>query len=371
MQRPALDLRGAAIAVDRVRRVALSANHAPSGDNCQPWRFEWDGEALRVRRDARRAEHVLDHDGAASRLTLGCVIEALTLGAAHGERLRAEVVVSAEGEGHDAVWATARFTEGDADPAEAPLFRALPDRVTDRRMFRGGSATHPVLDAILADAGRGDGRVAAHVTRPRGDDLLDYLAAVDGYVWQSERVYRDVMKWMRWSKREIAATRDGVPWCSAGIDLPETSLLRLSLAPFARRLASGLGVEAASRLWLRRQLASSAALVCVTARAPVDLVAAGRLGLRAWLRLASAGWGVQPLTLAALFAHAASLDHLPPGTTAAQRALFSRGRGVLTRAFGLGADESPVWMFRTGVSDPLPDHMRSLRLPVERIFRVV
>jgi hypothetical protein len=356
------------IAAPRVRRVVEAANHAPSGDNCQPWRFEWDGETLTVRRDAGRAAHVLDHDGDASRLTLGCVLEAIALAAAHGEGLRAEVDAAPESPRDGAAWARVRFTEGAPEGGDEPLFRALPGRVTDRRTYRGGSLDHPVVAALRADGARAAGGVSLGITGDRSGQLVDYLAAVDGYVWQSDDVYRDVMKWMRLTHREVEATRDGVPWCSAGIDLPETAALSLSRAPFARRLAAGMGIELASRLWLRRQLASSAALVCVTARPPVDLVAAGRLGLRAWLRLHDAGWGVQPLTLAALLAHAAGAGRLPPGTTPAQRALFEGGRAVLARAFGLGPDEAPVWMFRTGATSALPAHMRTRRLPAERIF---
>jgi hypothetical protein len=49
-----------------VRALVDAASHAPSGDNCQPWRFHWDGEYIRVVFLADRGESLYDIHNVAS-----------------------------------------------------------------------------------------------------------------------------------------------------------------------------------------------------------------------------------------------------------------------------------------------------------------
>lgn len=161
-----------------------------------------------------------------------------------------------------------------------------------------------------------------------------------------------------------------IAWNSLGVDLPELGAFRLLGGDAARRLMDLADVYLASRAWVRRQIASSGALVCVTLRAPgaSSLVEAGRLDYHAWLLLDQAGWGVQPFTLPSLMAYNAAVGGLPASTRPELASLFRRGRGVLTRAFDVPQDEVPVWMFRTGISTPLPGPQRALRLPLDRVL---
>jgi hypothetical protein len=362
---------GNAISLTQIERIVTLANRAPSGDNCQPWRFQWNGAVLTVRRDGRRAGFQLDHDGELSRLALGCVLEALSLAAA-GEGLDLSIEETARDTQDGATWATVRLSPGaHPDPQDLELLRVLPERTTDRRLYRGGSENHPVFALLHEEAKRTPG-CALHVCPHPPPELVDYICEVDGYVWRHEVFYRDVMRWIRFSHREVEATRDGVPWCAMGIDLPQGTIPRFSRSRLAHRFISGLGLHAISRAWVRRQLGSSAALLCLATREEgADAVAVGRLGLRLWLRLTQAGWGVHPFTLPAILARAAVRGSLPPPTRPEYAALFARGREVLARAFGLSHGELPVWMFRTGQSTSLPSHMRTLRLPTERLLTIL
>ena len=58
----------------QLERIVAAANTAPSADNCQPWDFAWDGEALAIGHDPERATHVLDHCK-----RMSCLAEAMTI----------------------------------------------------------------------------------------------------------------------------------------------------------------------------------------------------------------------------------------------------------------------------------------------------
>lgn len=351
---------------ERVERIVTLANRAPSGDNCQPWRFRWDGAALTIQHDAARARHAIDYHDHGSHLTLGCVLESIAVAAA-AEGLAADAHLDLASAGE--TWAAVRFSPGASAPGE--LRDALELRATDRRLYRRGSIAHPVFAAVQQDA-RAFAGVGLYVIDRFGPELLRYLLAVDSYILRHEEVFRDTLRWVRLSDEEAAAHDDGVAWRTIGVEVPSMGATRLARHPWAYRLFDTLPVRGASHAWLGLQLASSAALWAVTVKPgrAEDLVAAGRLAMRAWLRFNRAGFGVQPLTLPALPVYNLACGGLPPTTRPEFVRLFEQGRSVVARAFDWPSSELPVWMFRVGLADPLPDRLRAPRRRTHEILTI-
>ncbi len=260
-----------------------------------------------------------------------------------------------------------RFDDGGTTPE---LDGALEQRCTDRRAFAGGSLSAPVFDAIRREATATPGCNVRFIERC-SPELLSYLERGDGYVWRHEDVYRDLMRWVRFSQREIDATRDGAPWRCLGYDIPELPGLSIARSSLVQRLIAGGGLSVLPRLRLGSQLASAAGLYAVTApsTSPLDLVNAGRRAFLIWLRLNRAGYGVHPISVQSVFAHAFAEGQPPPGTLPELVEVFRGGPAILARAFGAGPGEQVIWMFRTGVSPAPPAALRTLRLPVERLLR--
>jgi len=355
------------VSTPQVERLVVAANLSPSAENCQPWSFRWDGEALAIAHDPDRARHVLNHRDDVSRQALGCVLSSLDV-AAREEGLSAEARLSLDGPSRS-TWATVTFSPTAERGHE--LCAALAGRLTDRRLYRGGSIPPPVRAALRREAERFPG-LRLHVIERFPDELTRFATRADATLWSDPAVYRDVVRWVRFSREELRQAGDGVPWNGAGVDLPEAELLRLMQSPLARSLAIRFGFLQVVKIWVQRQLASSAALLLITARdrSPEAMVQAGRLGLVAWVRLNQAGFSVQPMTIQSLPVYHAATGGLREGTPAESVDLFVQGRGVLERAFGHAPDELPVWMFRTGLSPgPLP--LRTPRLPLARILSVV
>lgn len=359
---------GASPSRAQVARLVAATNTAPSADNCQPFRFAWDGEALTIFHDEDRARNILDHRGRASQITLGGVAAALSIAAsAEGFTARLDLTPGLPG----TAWATARFEPlGEAAPHE--LHGWLERRCTDRRLYQGGSVPASVRSAIEGDAA---GDPGCHVRFVEGcpPALRDYLLRGDGYVWHHDRVYRDIMRWFRFTQREIDETRDGAPWRSLGLDIPELPGLGFARSRLVQTLLDRGGLSRIWRYRLQTQLDSSAGLFCVTAPSgsPIDFVRAGRLGLFAWLRLNGAGFGVQPYIVQSLFAHAFAEGDPAPGTLPEFVELFRGGPATIARAFGLAANERPLWLFRVGLSPAMPALLRTKRLPVEKVLSIL
>lgn len=350
----------------QLRRIVTAAMRAPSVDNCQPWRFHWDG-ALSILLDAERARHSMDLGWHGSDISLGCVLESLQVAAA-AEGLGVEETLHLDTPAEPR-WATVRFHAGGT--GDDSLLRALERRAVDRRPYRGGSAKHPVFDRVRAEVARFPA-CDVHVIGRFPQELMNFCACGDAFFWRTESVYLDTMRWLRMTQREVEETRDGAAWRALGVDLPELKMMQAMRAPLARRVLCRLGVPAAAGVWTRRQIASSAALLLFTVRAPrrESLVAVGHAALAAWFRLTEADYAVQPHSFWSMLLLKAATGTLPSDTDPAYGPLLAEGREIVARAFGLDRDELPVWLLRTGISSFLPEHCRTLRRPLDELFTV-
>ena len=341
-----------------VRRIVEAACTAPSGDNCQPFDFSWDGARLTVQFDPVRARHRLDAGRNASRVALGCTLEAISV-AASDEGLRARFEAAA------ALCFQVRFEPGGEPDA---LAAALAGRCTDRRPFAPGTLPAPVR-ADLRDDAAAEADIQLRLV-PGDSELRAFALSTDAVLWRDPACMRDAARWVRYSAAEAARSGDGLPWRSLGYPPLEALGGRLVRAvPSSVGLLRRAGGPWRTRSHMRRLLEATPLFGCVftTRAAPGAVVSAGRVAMRAWLRLNAAGWGFQPLSLPSLCVYNAATGALPDDLDPSLRALLGEGRATIGAAFGTEA--VPVWMFRTGPTTPLPRAHVAPRRPIDRVFR--
>lgn len=361
----------------QIRRIVEAASRAPSGENCQPWKFHWDGEILSVLHDFSRSIHNLDCRHHASYLALGCLLESISLASsAEGWKARFELDLPddrgkdapAEARGSSAAeWARVGFEPTSSRPDA--LADTLAWRATDRRLHRGGSLEEPVFRQISSEASR----YPACGLRFQGEpsrELLHYLASAETYVWKQPAAHRDLMRWIRFDRRQAKALRDGLPWPSLAINYFQSRVLRLCRSFRVQKLLNRPAFLHHIRRMTKKQIRSSAGLGCLTVRSmdPKALVEAGRLGFRVWLWLNRSGYGFHPMTIASLSIYNYRAGTLQEGASNEFVRLFASGHGVLRRAFGFSSTEVPVWMFRTGLSPAVPDAARTPRRRLDEIL---
>jgi nitroreductase len=354
----------------QIRRIVAAGSRGPSGENCQPWRFRWSGGQLSVSHDRVRAAHNLDANYHSSYLTLGCLLEAIQIEAsAEGFNVSVALSLPCRSEPEPPAWARVRFAPRGGRPDE--LAEALSKRCTDRRLYRGGSLEDPVFAEIVRDS-RERTDCGLRIQNRFSQELLGYLKEAETYVWRHEAAHQDLMRWIRFGRDEARSAPDGLPWPSLAIGLLQSRVLRLCRSFSIQRLLNGPIFLRQIRRLSQRQVTSSAALLCVTVTStdPEQLVEAGRLGFRAWLRLNQNGYGVQPMTIASCSVYNSVTGALPPDALPEFVKLFRNGLSVLRRAFGFDEPDIPVWMFRTGLSPVLPQAARTRRLDLAQILTI-
>jgi hypothetical protein len=354
--------------LDDLQRILSLSTRAPSADNCQPFRFHWDGARLLLFHDEVRAAYPLDASAVGSRLTLGCQLEALHVAAAvHGFGCRAKLV--APPHPPCTPWAEVAFVAGHAGPR--PSAEPLLARCTDRRIYHGGSIDDPVFATLTRDAAA-TGGARLHF-RPPDDALVEYCAHTEELVWSWKATQQAIAGWFRLDRGEVERTRDGMRRESIDLDALGVRVLRRCRADYRyQRLANRLGFLRVLRRRMRARVRSSAALGCVTVEAPTwaNVVAAGRVSMRAWLALTECGYGFQPISAATILVLGRAAGREPAGLPAAFSDAIARGEQVLRRTFGLAAGETPAWLFRTGRAPRGRAAARNLRLDLSSVLSV-
>lgn len=358
-----------------LKRILTLALRAPSGDNCQPWKFEWRDNALKIYHVDLRGKHRINLKNTASWLALGTLLESIAIAASDASpqsSWESRVELTRLPESPEEHWATVRFKA--VTPARDKLADALSLRTTDRRLFNGGDLSPLLTEKIKADQERFQG-IQVHLRpSPIPHELFGFIQSAEAFVMCDTPAMMDVLKWIRFDEKSKLLTRDGMPAQGLGMKAHEVAGLRMiqrfpGIFPVMRKFGMATQMKAA----IAKSLRSSAGLVCITAPVgqglePASFVNVGRLALRSWLHLTLSGYGVQPLTLSSLYVHCAKAGLMDGLLTPDWIDLYRSGESAIREAFSLPQTQTPVWMLRTGLSSALPESWRTLRLELTDLF---
>ena len=196
--------------LDLVRAAVLAAN----AHNTQPWRFRLYPGRIDLYAVPDRTTGTMDQLRREMYISLGCALENLTL-AAEAAGLAPSVQVAPD-PADPTLAASVRLGAG--APVDSPLYRAIPDRHTNRGPYRTGRAVPAgVLDELAALAtepatgviwwtGAEDRRAFADLTvRATKAIVADAAQAADDY------------RWWRGTRPAIQHFRDGITLDASGL----------------------------------------------------------------------------------------------------------------------------------------------------------
>lgn len=318
-------------------KLAFTVRHAvlaPSNHNSQPWHFVLGEDAVLVCADRRRALPVADPTDRELVISCGAALLNLRVALSH-YRLPYRIKPFPSRADADVLAEVNIRPDGYLDAALAPLFSALPRRVTNRTDF----ADEPVpagLQATLRAAALAEGATASFAENEAiRDAVAELIAEADRLQFADPSFRAELAAWIDGSRRG-----DGMPLYAGGVG---------ELLDFARPLATSAirtfdigGGMAASH---RRLAQGSPLLVCISTQrddAPAWL-SAGQALERVLLEAANAYFDAsylnQPLEIAVLRAQVHAL---------------------------MGGERHPQLLLRMGTGAPPP--ARPPRRPVEDVL---
>jgi nitroreductase len=336
------------MAVDRetIRRMLESGARAPSGDNLQPWTVVIDQDSIHLSVDRSRDRSLYNFEGRASLVSLGAMIENLTLaGREYG--VGVDTTLSADGPSLVSAWLALKPGE----PRPDPLFSAVARRCSNRKPY-GTAPLEPAVTQKLRASIAGGSAADLRLIEDRSDMRLVARAASlnERLLFEIPALHDRFYESVRWTRAEAEATRDGL--------YVRTLELGAMAGPFKAsrswrtvRLTNLLGGSRLARRHSFQTFMQSAAFVFLQGSMASGVsgeawVRGGRLIQRFWLTATSLGLNVQPMAgMLCLLPYArVDVPEIPSGC----REVIAQAEKLFRKALPFSADRAPLMLFRVG-----------------------
>ncbi len=280
---------------DDLIKIVEAGILAPSGDNCQPWKFRLCGNnQIDVFNIPERDTSLYSWEQRPSLIAIGAVIENMTIAAEHyGYSAKAEYFPNEEKN----LIASIEFSKN--SNASDSLFQAIFHRSTNRK---------PYKEKSLTEEEKGVLREAAHDRLPHGLHLIDYgpskrrfgraVALNEKILFENEFLHRFFYEHINWKRREGEKGRLGFYIKELEIPAPIIPIFRLfgkwNLLKRIQRLRIGdLLAKSNARIY---SSAGAVGCIAIDANTPESFITAGRVFERVWLAATSLNLSLQPLT---------------------------------------------------------------------------
>ncbi|RNC67959.1 MAG: nitroreductase [Desulfuromonadales bacterium] len=344
------------------REVLEAAVLAPSGDNCQPWRFVIDGDVIRVFNIPDKDTSLFNLRQRASYVAHGALLENLTI-AASAFGYTPDIVLFPDSNAPNLV-AVVRMNKGNT--TADPLYPWIPRRCTNRSRYKGGALTDNETNALLASADRVPaGKVVLTGSDQEKAEVANVIALNDQLIFENEYLHAFLYEHVRWNDREARELADGLDIKTLELAPPDSFAFPLlkswPLVSFLKKFGVPRIIGGSAR---RLALSASAiGVVAVPGTGDTESISAGRLIERVWLEATKLDLSFQLMTGITLLMRRV-LDRETENLSPQHVEQIKKAYGILASRFGI-EDGSLFIMFRVGRS--APPSARSLRIALEQV----
>jgi nitroreductase len=274
---------------DVIRYLVTMGTWAPSADNCQPWKFEWDGKTLFLIKDPERTGYFYDVNQEATLLTFGAVIQNLRIAASH---YGLDAVIDYLPNGvDDQLVATMQFRYAQAKKDD--LFAHLLTRRVNRNAYDDRKIPAELVGKLLG-VNMTDPLVRINLI-DRDEEkkkIQNLIHQADVLMFEDQRLIGSLFKWIR-PKVEV----DGMSIDTLGLGAMQKKIFPLfshwPLLNFLNKFGMSKVMSSASVQLLKGS--PTYCLITLTNRDPVSFIKGGEVLQRFWLTASSLGLSVQPM----------------------------------------------------------------------------
>ncbi|MCB0357002.1 MAG: hypothetical protein KDD40_08350 [Bdellovibrionales bacterium] len=354
------------IQTEEIEFIVQMAQTYPSGDNCQPLEFFWDGHSLKVELIEKRGQHAFNNNYHTDTISMGAALKAIEIAAG-------AISLTALAEFKKIKKPSLTISFKRRERPLKPLLNTLQKRATDRRIYQAEQKNTQVPQILKLIANKYP-LINFYWLEQLDTELKKYLTEVEGYMWEHKDFFADFAQWLRLSRNELNRTNDGMSLESIGLSRKEAPIFWLfKKFPALVPLFWNLGLKFQVRKMAHSQWLSSSGFYLLTVKnnTPQANFEIGQCGMDLWLQLTQLNYGVQPLTLAALSIYDMEMGYANPNINEKFKSIYQKGAHTLRNSFNVIAEEVPCWLFRTGPSPNFPDKMRCPRKPMSEVLKII
>lgn len=278
---------------------------APSGDNCQPWRFKSSLNTIDVLLDRSSDNSFFNVAQIASMISCGAVIENIKIAATKlGLQTRVQTLPK---DGCRGLAATLQFSSPPANaPApHDPLFEEIWKRASNRKLYSRSPIASPMIKKIKSSISDfPDAQLHMITERKKIKEMARTLFAVDQIRSGNRTLHEHLHQMLRHTVREAETKRDGMLLKNMEAGFVGELYLKLTRPWAVMRALNMVGVDklAAFHHTYRCVLHSAGiGLLTIKATDAASFIEGGRALERIWLTLANSDISMQPVTAVTLF----------------------------------------------------------------------
>lgn len=190
-------------------QIASYASKAPSGHNTQPWKFHITDDTITVIPNFEVALPVVDGNNRELFISLGCVVENLCIAASHFgytthiKECSIEAIIL--------VLTKNNLTIKD------PLFHQIEKRQTTRTIYNGNKISDGILQQLQSvPKENGVQFYFTEIGTPLADTITGYIMKGNEIQMADIAFKYELLSWMRFNKKQVEATHDGLSYLVFG-----------------------------------------------------------------------------------------------------------------------------------------------------------
>jgi len=281
---------------ENIKKILEVAILAPSGENCQPWRFEVKENKIDIFNIPERDTSLYNFHQYGSYVAHGALIENILIASsAFGYITRIELFPNSKNINH-----TATILLEKVDPEEKELYSYIKKRVTNRKPFSKTKLTNEQkqgLENVVSQVSKG-----VELKLVDNPDQIKKLAKAltvsDRILFENKELHDFLFSHISWTKEESEQRKSGFYIKELELAPPQEKAFKLFTNWNILNFFNKIGFSKIAAKGNIKLYSSCAAIGIITAfsNEPRDFVIGGRAMQKVWLQAAKINLSIQPLT---------------------------------------------------------------------------
>lgn len=330
---------------DTLEYILQAGTKAPSGDNCQPWRFKiLDDLSVEIYNDTASDQSLYSYEQRPSLIAIGACIENMVI-AASEKGLQASVQLFP---GNFDGRKIAKINFANTDIPSDPLAEYITQRVTNRKPYKKTKLSDPEREAIFS-VHADEGVIIGLIEDEKAISELGVVASINERVlFEDKDMHEFFFNHVTWTEEEDKTKSIGFYIKSLEIPAPIVPVVKLARKWSTIQKLNKIGLSKAIAFGNSKTYGSAGAIgvLTVSDTAPENFVTAGRVFQRLWLTVTQQGLSLQPLT-GIVFLHEGIQHNFIKNLSPTHIRIVEEGYRKIVQAFK-PKDKTIVLMFRIG-----------------------
>ncbi len=337
---------------DKIKKILEYAIMAPSGDNCQPWRFSYSENKLNVFNDPESDFSLYNWGQRASMVSHGALLQNIILSSpVLGYKTQIQFFPNKNNGNHIATITFEKNTNKENDV----MLHSISKRVTNRKAYDVKKLLYSDRITILKqpDEFTKFAKLFLIEDPEKIKKIANAVSVNERILFENEKMHDFFYGHINWTAQEDFLKKKG--FYIKTLELPGPALVPFKLfrnwkiLSFFNRLF-GFSKKIAKQNSIFYASSSAIGIISIPSEEPMDYVKTGMFFQNIWLTATSLGLSLQPLT-GILFLNL-RLRHSPKDFSEQHRILITELYEAIKKNAEIPKSENVAITFRIGYSDP-------------------